>query len=52
MRAIRMLMALVKGEAVVITKTGDNRADMVVGKSLTKQFVLSSMAGACRSLML
>ena len=52
MRAIKMLLALMRGEAVVITRKNQNEADVVIGKNLKKQFVLSSMAGACRALML
>jgi hypothetical protein len=52
MKAIKMLLALIRGEAVVITKTSGNKADVVIGKGITKQFALSSMAGACKTLML
>ena len=52
MRGIKTLLALIMGKAVVITQTDIDRADVVIGKSLTKQFVMSSLAGACKALML
>lgn len=52
MRGLRTLLALVTGNAVVITKKSDSKADVTIGKGLSKQFVVSSMAGTIKSLML
>ena len=50
MRGLKTLVALITGKAIVITQADNNRADVVIGKSLTKQFVMSSLVGVCRAL--
>lgn len=52
MRGLRTLIAVVTGNAVVITKKDDLKADVSIGKSLNKQFAISSMIGAVKALML
>lgn len=52
MLGIKPLLSIIKGKAVVITQKDGNKADVVIGKSLTKQFVVSSLAGAVKALML
>ncbi len=49
---LKTLVALIKGKAVVVIQRDNNKADVVIGKSLTKQFAVSSLAGAVRALML
>lgn len=52
MRGLRTLIAVITGNAVVITKKKDDlKADVTIGKSLNKQFVVSSMIGAVKALM-
>ena len=52
MRGLRTLIVVITGNAVVITKKDDLKADVTIGKSLNKQFVVSSMIGAVKALML
>lgn len=52
MRGFKTLIALIMGKAIVITKTDSDKADVVVGKSVSKHFALSSMIEACKYLML
>jgi len=52
MRGLKMLFAIVQGKAVVIIKSGANTADVAVGKQISRQFALGSMAGVVRALML
>ncbi len=51
-KGVKTLLAVITGKAVVILKKSDNKADVVVGKELDKQFVVSSMMGAIKALML
>ena len=51
-KGFKTLFAVITGRAVVIFKKGDNKADVVVGKELDKKFVVGSMVGAIKSLML
>jgi hypothetical protein len=52
MRGLKMLLAIMQGKAVVIVKSGSNKADIAVGKQVSKQFALGSMVGAVKALML
>lgn len=52
MASVKMLLAILKGEAVVLIKKGEHEADVVVGKSVDKCFVVNSMVGAVKALML
>lgn len=52
MVGLKILKALVTGNAVIITKKSNNKADVTIGKGLSKQFVVNSMIGAVKSLML
>ncbi len=51
-KGFKTLFAVITGRAVVILKQGENTADVVVGKELDKKFVVGSMVGAIKSLML
>lgn len=52
MRGLSALRALIIGKAVLISKREDGKADVFIGRELDKQFVLSSLAGAVKHLML
>lgn len=52
MSSLRTLLAILKGEAVVLTKKGEHKADVLVGKNVDKRFVINSMVGAVKALML
>lgn len=52
MRGVKTLLAILKGEAVVLTKRGDHRADVLVGKNLDRSFAINSMVGAVKAMML
>lgn len=52
MVGIKTLVALINGKAVVVIQRDNHKADVVIGKSLTRQYALSSLAGAVKALML
>lgn len=52
MRSVRTLLAILKGEAVVLIKKDERNADVVVGRSVDKRFAISSMVGAVKAMML
>lgn len=52
MVGIKTILALIRGKAVVVIQRDNNKADVVIGKSLTRQFAVSSLAGAVKALML
>ena len=52
MRKLKTLLAILKGEAVVLIKRDESNADVVVGKSISKGFAINSMAGAIKAMML
>lgn len=52
MSKIRMWLALLRGEAVVLIKRDMYEADVVVGKGVNKQFAINSMVGAVKAMML
>jgi hypothetical protein len=49
---IKTLIAILQGKAVVLIKSTDNKADVLVGRSLTRQFAINSMVGAVNAMML
>ena len=49
---IRTLLAILKGNAVVLIRKDDKNADVVVGKAINKRYAVSSLLGAVRALML
>ena len=51
MSSLRTLLAILKGEAVVLTKKSEHKADVLVGREITKQFALSSMVEAVKALL-
>lgn len=51
MRALHTLLAIISGKAIVLVKRDERKADVLVGRELTKQFAINSMVGAVRALM-
>ena len=51
MRALSTLVAIIKGHAIVLVKRDERKADVLVGREITKQFALNSMVGAVKALM-
>ncbi len=52
MKSIKTLLAILRGEAVVLIKTDEHKADVVVGKFVDKRFAINSMVGAVKAMML
>lgn len=52
LRGIRTLLAIFRGEAVVLIKKDERNADIVVGKLVDKRFAINSMVGAIKAMML
>lgn len=52
MSSLRTLLVILKGEAVVLTKKSEHKADVLVGKNVDKRFAINSMVGAVKALML
>lgn len=51
MRALNTLLAVIQGKAIVLVKRDERKADVLVGKDVTRQFAISSMVGAVKALM-
>lgn len=51
MRAINTILAIIKGKAIVLVQRDERKADVLVGREITKQFALSSMVEAVKALM-
>ena len=51
MRIIRVLLAILKGEAVVLIKKDAHNADVIVGRFIDKRFAINSMVGAVNAIM-
>ena len=52
MRTVRTMLAILRGEAVVLIKKDERNADVVVGRNVHKPFVINSMVGAIKAMML
>lgn len=52
MKSIKTLLAILRGEAVVLIKTDEHNADVVVGKFVDRRFAINSMVGAVKAMML
>ena len=52
MSKVETLVAILQGKAIVLVKRDDNKADVLLGKEVNKQFAISSMVGAVKALML
>ena len=52
MQIMKTLLAILKGEAVVLIKRDECNADVVVGRLVNKRFAINSMAGAIKAMML
>ena len=51
MRALKTILSIIQGNALVIIQREDNKADVVVGKLVNKRFAINSMVGAVKALM-
>lgn len=51
MRALHTLLAIIRGKAIVLVRRDERKADVLVGRSVTKQFAISSMVEAVKALM-
>lgn len=51
MRNARALLAILRGEAVVLIKKDECNADVVIGKFVNKRFAINSMVGAIKAMM-
>lgn len=52
MKGIKTLVAILRGEAVVLIKRNEHKADVLVGKEVDKRFAINSMVGAVKAMML
>ena len=52
MRGIKTIISILQGNAIVLVKKDEHKADVVVGKGVNKQFAINSMVGAVKALML
>lgn len=52
MRGVKALLAILQGKAVVLVKRDENRADVLVGREVNKQFAINSMIGAVKAMLL
>lgn len=51
MRAINTLLAIMSGKAIVLVRRDERKADVLVGKDVSRQFAISSMVGAVKALL-
>ena len=52
MKGVKTLLAILQGRAIVLVKRDEHKADVLVGKSVNKQFAINSMVGAVKVMML
>jgi hypothetical protein len=52
MKWVRTLLAILKGEAVVLIKRDESNADVIVGRFVDRRFAINSMVGAVKAMML
>jgi hypothetical protein len=52
MRGVRTLLAILRGEAIVLIKKDERNADVVIGRFVNKRFAINSMVGAIKAMML
>lgn len=51
MKALNTLLAIMSGKAIVLVRRDERKADVLVGKEVSRQFAISSMVGAVKALM-
>ncbi|GKH50308.1 hypothetical protein CE91St46_14190 [Eubacteriales bacterium] len=51
MRAINTILAIIKGKAIVLIQCDERKADVLIGRDVSKKFAISSMVGAVKALM-
>lgn len=49
---IKTLIAMLQGKAIVLIKNTENKADVIVGNNLSRQFAINSMVGAVNAIRL
>ncbi len=52
MRGLRVFLAILQGKAIVLVKREEHKADVLVGKSVNRQFAINSMVGAVKAMLL
>lgn len=52
MNGLKVLLAILQGKAIVLVKREEHKADVLVGKSVNRQFAINSMVGAVKALLL
>lgn len=50
-RILEAILAVISGKAVVLVKRDERKADVFVGRGISKQFAVSSMVEAVKILM-
>ena len=45
------LLAIMSGRAIVLVRRDERKADVLVGKDVSRQFAISSMVGAVKALL-
>lgn len=51
MRVINTLLAIVSGRAIVLVRRDEHKADVLMGRDVSRQFAISGMVGAVKALM-
>ena len=51
MSGIKTMLAILQGRAIVMIKKDEHRVDVQLGKDISKQFAINSMAGAVKTLL-
>lgn len=51
MKGVKALVAILQGRAIVLIKQDEDKADVIVGKDVNKQFAINSMVGAVKALL-
>lgn len=52
MEKIKLILAVLTGNALVITKKDNSNARVTIGKKMNKQFAVSSLASAVKAIAL
>ena len=52
MSSVRTLLAILQGKAIVLIKRDEQKADVLVGRDVNKQFAINSMVGAVKAMLL
>lgn len=52
MKGFKTILAILRGDAVVLVKQDEHKADVLVGKNVNRQFAVNSMIGAIKQMVL